>query len=357
MKKIYVVYHANCPDGLLSAAIFKYMIGKHLPSNVLEFIPINYANEKTVLSNFIKLQQLESNSNLPDIVFLDYCPTEEDYVRYLALNNVLVIDHHNDRTDNLKDRDSLVKVTPKTINSSIAAGSYLTLLIAYKLTFNSELLFSLSYIREVLPLLGTMSTDKIAKTIKDLATHVSDYDTWSLSMDNSHAIWNGLNIYAARHDWEINAVVALFYNSTEQVFEHLENLYAGMEFLIKNTADNAYHYPSVKNPIITMVNAPKVLASEIGRKIIKETNTSVVFVYTHNLKAKLIEFSIRTADDTPISALELAKLYNGGGHENAAGGRLAIETDNCLEFVLSNMQDVFLQSVISQLHNPRNNMG
>lgn len=367
MKTIQVAYHAGCPDGILAAAVFQHMVGPFVPEGKLEFVPISYANERETLKKMNdRARELQSDgSSLPDFVFLDYCPTTTDYALYVQHYNAVIVDHHDDRVDALLSniKDQTVLLSNNTFTSMDpnfkASGAWLTYWLTRKLIQNSgDIFLDMGYIKSKL-----VNADPDVEHYSDLSEnalkiikYVSDYDTWTLKHEDSPAVFNGLGIAAADCDWDVYEIAGFLNSSAYSSLTYFKSLYTGITQQIKDAMKRGYNYPSDENPIITFINAPKSLASEIGRLTFLESNTSVVFVYCHNLKENRMDISIRTADDTPINALGLAKILNGGGHENAAACRLAIVED-IPSFILGDIQVRLLAEVVSQIQNPRNNMG
>lgn len=365
MKLIQVAYHAHCPDGILAAAVFKHLIASHLPEGMLEIIPISYSNETETIKQMSERAALnKESSNIVDIIFLDYCPNRGDYVNFLAMHNVLIVDHHIDRVDEISKSHSPSTVIlsngtfPNADQPQAVSGAALTLfLIIQLLQSNSTVSLDMTYINQVVlnPTQIQLQLSGIPENIINLVDLVSDYDTWTLKLVDSPAAFNGLGIYAAECNWNLEEVVNLLSSTANDSVRYLKTLYTGMSSQIKGALSRSFNYPSDENPLVTYVNAPTSLASEIGRVAFLESNTSVVFVYSHNLKAGRMDISIRTADNTPINAIELAKVFNGGGHQNAAGCRLAI-TENIPGFILGDLQLQLMAAVVSQIQNPRNNM-
>lgn len=366
MKPIQIAYHANCPDGILAAAAFNHLIGPHVPEGTLIFVPISYSTEKETLKEmFDRANEQRVSSDIIDIIFLDYCPTRSDYVSFLYQLNVVIVDHHLDRVENILasySKDNTVVISNALFTQHdptyTSSGAWLTYWIARQLIqYNSTIFLDMSYIKSVIkyPNIEVVPYGDMSDEAVNLIKYVSDYDTWSLKYEDSPAVFNGLGIYASECNWDIKKVTTLLNSASSNSIGHLKTLYTGITSQIKDAISRAYNYPSDKNPIITFINAPKSMASEIARLTFLESNTSVVFVYCHNLKRMQMDISIRTADNTPISALELAKVLNGGGHENAAGCRLAIAEDP-LSFILGDVQLQLLASVVSQMQNPRDIM-
>ena len=85
----YVFYHGKCPDGELSAAIFKT---SYFGENS-KFIPW-YHYDKT------ELYDIFTHVNDDDtIYFLDVSPTPEDIEKYFNDKKIIIIDHHKNQVE------------------------------------------------------------------------------------------------------------------------------------------------------------------------------------------------------------------------------------------------------------------
>ena len=96
-KLFHVFYHGQCPDGEMSAAIWKLHINRSV------FYPW-YHHKKELALNI-----LQKISNGEQIVFLDICPSVDDLKLYGNKENYYtIIDHHKDAVTKMTNaRDSL----------------------------------------------------------------------------------------------------------------------------------------------------------------------------------------------------------------------------------------------------------
>lgn len=359
MKTIQIAYHAHCPDGIAAAAVFKHLVENRVNDIQLSFIPISYSNESEVLKQMSDAVVV-NDDDIVDLIFLDYCPARGDYVNFVAQHKVLIIDHHAERVNAIiKAPAENTVIIYNNGDSSNASGAVLTL------NTLSQLMHPLGTILLDMGNLNTIKTmdelhlntnvgQLISPKLTTLVNHIGDYDTWTLAYANSPAVFNGLGIFASDVDWDLDKVAELLLS--DNAIDVLQWLNKGTAAQIKDAIRRGYNYPSDNNPIIKFVNAPTSLASEIGRHVLTETNVSAVFVYTHNLANKRIDISIRSADDTSITALELAKVFGGGGHVCASGCRLAMSNMSIPEAILGDMHHSLLESILSQIKNPRDTM-
>jgi hypothetical protein len=88
-----VIYHYPCPDGELSASIFKTKYKNSI------FIPWMHENKQKNIDTIINYI-IDTQENKPTVYFLDYCP---DFMLALKISylvkNVIIIDHHKSACD------------------------------------------------------------------------------------------------------------------------------------------------------------------------------------------------------------------------------------------------------------------
>lgn len=83
-----VCYHSNCLDGFMAAYTLFQM---HSNADDAIYLPITYDN---------KLPFNPEEHQCADVVFVDFCPTEQqvlDLVRPMSLNSITIFDHHATR--------------------------------------------------------------------------------------------------------------------------------------------------------------------------------------------------------------------------------------------------------------------
>lgn len=369
MKKIFVGYHQGCPDGVVAAALMLDYVRDLNDGFEYEFLPISYGNEYEQLARIEKESANKTNEGeefVLDAIFLDYCPPahskgDKQPWNILSRLNYIVIDHHEDRVKDLKPLLEPWQYMLSTFGnapSGKASGSLLTAQFIAKFTENPEMKLSSrldcgTIIRQLKEepvdygLMKSVFGDKLTQIIY----MVSDYDTWTLVNPQSPDIFNGIGVLASSFKWDLNEILMLLVSSGS--IRKITAAYEGTKAIIEHAISTAGFYPSETNPILALVNAPKSQASEIGRLLIARTLVSVVIIYTHNMAKQQLEVSIRTADDTPIDALEIAKILRGGGHQNAAAARLGMN-ESLLDTVFGpEFGEKILSNIIYQIGNPR----
>lgn len=147
-------------------------------------------------------------------------------------------------------------------------------------------------------------------TAPELLRHIQDRDLWKLELDGTKEISQALRSYPQTFElWD--------YFMTPR----------GLDVLRKDgKAINRYHWQKVQEAIphavnveiggyiVPVCNAPYFMASDLAGELAK--NADFAAVYWVN-KGGEVTYSLRSRGDFDVS--EIAIMYGGGGHKNAAG--------------------------------------
>lgn len=263
MPKIKVFYHDNCYDGFGAAWV---------------------AHKK--LGNSASYHSYKWNSPLPDmsncyVYFVDVtCDLEQ--IRALEAKNckVVVIDHHQTTPDKLKGFEGL-------IFDNRHSGAAL----CWQYWFNDE-------------------------SMPELLQYIQDRDLWKFNLRDTAAVhavlesypmdfkvWDGLDIKHMLQ--EAPSIMRLREQQVANIVEHIVWLdIAG------------YHVP--------MVNSP-VMMSEVATAVLNANPSAQFAGYFFVREDERIQVGLRSKGNFDVS--EIAKLYHGGGHKNAAGFEVACPED------------------------------
>ena len=166
------------------------------------------------------------------------------------------------------------------------------------------------------------------KEVPQLIRHIDDYDRWQFKLERTKEFNKALWSYAP---W-----------SFEQWEETIEN-WKGFEFAIEGAAILRAHDQNVQAvvkgsgrecviPVFEegsyipagglAANCPPHLASDVGHRLANQSGTyGLLWFIDKDNKCKC---SLRSNGDYDVSAI--AKVFGGGGHKNAAGFEVNIET-------------------------------
>lgn len=273
-NKIAIAYHDGCMDGIAGAAVLYIGIG----ANDVEFIPMSYGKEELVEGEWRQ------------VFFVDYCPEKETHDHYASRSDdmVVVMDHH-------KTREELVLSYEGGIFSRERSGAGM----------------ALDYIRE-------QSTYEDTEDLDLLVRYVEDRDLWKWKMPNSDAVNEGLSfLYRGYSPLELacDLLDGIDVN-------HLLDI--GDVIVEKRNEDVS---SALKDAITCEIGGHKARIcnsrshqSHLGEALACEFGVGVVWWLDGDLNVRL---SIR--GDGTIDVSDIALLYGGGGHKNAAGARISLE--------------------------------
>lgn len=255
----YVLYHSNCYDGFGAA----YSAWKKLGDRA-EYIPVSYGKDLPEL-------------NEPDIVYIVDFSYPKDVILDLSKRcQVVVLDHHKTAEEDL---ESLVGLeNPKVKFDMDKSGALLTWE-----WFHGD------------------------KNVPDLIKHISDRDLWEFKLEGTKEIhkalvshpmnfelWDGFDVEELKSEGKI--CQRLYDNLVENIIkESFFRVVGGHEVPVVNTS---------------------IAWSEVGHALIKRY-PEAPFVASFTVFDKEEMWSLRSKGNFDVS--EIAKVYGGGGHKNAAG--------------------------------------
>lgn len=280
--KTVCVYHKNCTDGTTSAAVvlLKY------PDAILFNFDHNYKEED--VNNL--LSEIDEETT---VYIVDFALKPEDLQKLLSkAKQVINIDHHISVKDYLEKYSKQYK-NFKFVFDNSSSGASLT----YKYLFDEN--------------------------VPMLIKYVEDKDIWKWEFGEETKY--------------INDYLFLFTNKPEKIKEILQS-YQIEDILNKGKIINEY----TSYIINSFVEKSKDLFVKIGDYKVRAYNTGLFqseignilstkfdqAVCLFSINGDYVKLSFRSLDSHNPSALDLAKLLNGGGHRNAAGASVSI-TEFC----------------------------
>lgn len=280
------LYHAHCSDGLAAA----WAVKSALPD--AEFVPVRYGEPPV-------------DPRGRDVIIVDFSYKRED-LRVLAVTarSVLVLDHHKTA------REELVGLMPPFTcwmdwMLYIKQNPELPAMSRVRATFDMErsgagLAWDYFHPGEPRP----WAIDR-----------VEDRDLWRFKLDFSREV-NA--VIASYPDHDLDAFARVVYRgSWENARPYL--LQEGEAILRKQLRDLENLLPLARRAIIRgfnvpILNCPLWLASEAGNRL----SVGEPFSATYFDGSDKRGFSLRSQRGA-VDVSAVAKLYGGGGHENAAG--------------------------------------
>lgn len=265
VKKIAVLYHANCPDGFGAAwTAWKKFGGK------AEYFPIPANQSGNQLGKIILKNK--------EIYFLDVCPSPSQLQELIKVNpSVTIIDHH------LTNRE--------TVRNA------------------SQWYFDLNHSGSIL----TWQYFHADKKIPKLLRYIENYDLWSFKLPHAKEIIPIIQITDFNFkNWD---KLARDFEKTKKFRDYIKKGRLFLEYQ-KNTMKKitAKACPvKFAGVNVLAVNSP-IFNSEIGNILSKKRFPFSIVWEEANGE---VHVSLRSAGKIDVS--KIAKKYGGGGHKNAAG--------------------------------------
>ena len=281
----FVLYHANCTDGLAAA----YCAWKALPKEAT-FIPVNYSEP------FPKL-----NLTSEDTVYIvDFCYSFEVLQNSLPKGCcVVVLDHHKTAK---QDFDKIISCEDWT-----GTG-----------------IFDLSKSGAMLAWNWFMD----GKPAPAIIEHIQDRDLWKFDLPATADVIAGLRVFKDSHRFEVFDKL-VYDDAGDFNTEMVKKLSSVGAILNEKTAKDCEGFARKGSEKIrtilfhghkTALYNTTTLISEIGAAVLRSGqcyDVSMSFFVTSDLK---MVFSLRSHDKgANVDVSSICKMYGGGGHRNAAG--------------------------------------
>jgi len=260
MQDTIVIYHAECLDGYGAA----YAAWKKFGDSA-EYIPAHYGNPPPDVIG-------------KDVYILDFSyPLETLLKMHILARDLLVIDHH------------------KTAQADLI-----------ELPFAK---FDMSKSGCVLAWAHFHPEDKIPFGLE----LIQDRDLWQFHIPQTKAYCEALRNLVDRTftAWDFHLATGNCF----ELAERGEDLLAVFDADITSLAKRA-NAGTLAGIDFIFCNAPPKYASELGNLLAKTTKKPVA-IYSYNEAIKRLDYSLRSIGDFDVS--EIAKIFGGGGHKNAAG--------------------------------------
>lgn len=283
MTKILCIYHGNCADGFGAAWAVRQALGDEV-----EFHPGVY------------------QSPPPDVTDRDVIMVDFSYKRPVLndiadmARSVLILDHHKSAADDLADFPPAPDTWGAWLEYADVTGD------------NAAALFDMDRS-------GAMIAWNFFHPGKEpprLLEHIQDRDLWRFDLPGTREVQAAL--FSLPYDFEVwddlmtyGGIPDRFYRDGVAIerkhFKDINELLAVMQTRM-----------TIGGHDVPVVNLPYTLSSDAGHKMAH----GEPFAACYYRKPDGWEFSLRSSDDG-MDVSEIAKLYGGGGHRNAAGFRVS----------------------------------
>lgn len=259
--KISVLYHAHCWDGFCAAWLLWLVHG----DDGVEYIPVNYGQDPPVIQG-------------EKVMIVDFSYKRDVLLKLKEEHpDLIVLDHHKTAKEELEGLEYCIFDMEKS---------------GARLTF------------EYLVQRG----ENVPISSLWLVDYTEDRDLWKWELPDSKAVNSAMRSYPL--DFKVWDDMALF--SSRKLVPEGEAILraeAGMvELAVKNAESIIFHGHET-----CILNATSLI-SEIGNKICENKSISLSYFITKDCD---VVVSMRSKGLVDVSAI--AKEYDGGGHNNAAG--------------------------------------
>ena len=280
MKPTLCIYHGSCADGFGAA----WAVWKAKPDT--EFYAARY-------------QEPPPDVTGRNVMIVDFSYKRDVLLRMAqTADTILIIDHHKTAAEDLKD-----------LPEEVVTGSHKCLI---------DCVFDMDRSGAMLTWNAMHPTEEPPQLIR----HIQDRDLWRFDLFNTRAIQAALFSYP----YDFAVWDKLMSASTQELSLQ------GVAIERKHFKDLKELLPVCTRPMkiggydVMTANLPYTFASDAGHALLETNPFGVTYYDGPNGR----NFSLRSQDGG-VDVSEIAKLYGGGGHRNAAGFKLSFSAAAELE--------------------------
>jgi Predicted phosphohydrolase (DHH superfamily) len=270
----YVIYHASCVDGFGSAYVAESYLRRKCPGRDVTYVPAIY-NKTTIgsLPNY-------KNKNVLICDFSFKCSDLKKIIK--QTNSFIILDHHRTSEEDLKDIHPKYKIFD--MNHS---GIYLTWRYFYR-----------------------------DQSIPMMVSYIEDHDIWKNQLEKTEQFSAFMKVLPMKFE-EYEKLMSVEYILNTVFVQGTTLLRKDKQIIATNIRHGLIKFLVINRKIyfVYFLNST-VLRSELGHEALK-LHPNVNFSAIFSINNETI-FSLRSRD-TSTDVSEIAKLFNGGGHRNAAG--------------------------------------
>lgn len=289
MKHSVVIYHAHCLDGTAAAwAAWRYLRDK------ADYLPSLYQRPQ---------QQAEQIEMLRDkvVYMVDFCYPPDVMLQALEVARaIVVLDHH---VSSIKALEPL-KTHPRLVMQHATtemSGAAITWKYFFDDVRKSPVLLQAIADRDIwafkLP-----NTREICAFMQAQEYSIENYDRLMLRNWDE---FNDTDLFAG----------SLLYKQHMMYVEQLERLTIMAPF-------------GSAHGLFPLVNANGMFSSELGNALVAKHGIGIVWYRGYDK----IKISVRSSDKA-LSAIDLVSQFGGGGHRNAAGCEIKLDTPEAKTFM------------------------
>lgn len=294
MKKTLCIYHGNCRDGFTAAWVVKRSLGENV-----QFVAAQYGDKPPAIT-----------ADYLDVLIVDFSwPADVLYEMAAKVRSVIVLDHH-------KTAEAALAGVPRLTRSIHEAWEEATYANEEDEPF-VRVLFDMG--RSGAALAWDLLFPALSpKPRPPLIDYVQDNDLYRFDLPRSREIGAAIGSYDFTFsEWD------RLHDALEQPLGWAHACEAGHHILRARNKDVAELVEACRTTMVIggvkvpVANIPYNLASSAAGRMAEEPG--VPFAATYFDKAGGRVFSLRSRGQDGADVSEVAKLYGGGGHRNAAG--------------------------------------
>lgn len=294
-KKILVIYHSNCLDGMCAASI----LHNRWHERDVEFMPLDYMDPPPDMTG-------------RTVYILDF--SWEPKVLLPAIKNaemVIMIDHHERAMNKWAEYIVYGTFDVKGVTATAMASTTPdNLKIVYDKRYSGAgLVWKYFYPNDPLP---------------TLYQHAQDYDLWNFKMHGSREVATAIMGRGIVHRQDFSALLELTYyfknNDTRgywTLFDEGAAILKNNDIVLNSILKRNVQLVSLAGFVVPMANVPYEMMSRAGEILCQDYPFAALYEDWRSKNTR--KYSLRSKKGTGVDVSVIAGIFGGSGHENAAG--------------------------------------
>lgn len=279
------IYHANCTDGFTAA----WVVWKHF-HRMVDCIPASYGSTPPDVSG-------------RDVIIVDFSyPRDQLLEMAKSARSLLVLDHHQTAQKNLQGLPCPSQNHWRSHLAEIETTADNLPRVEFDMSRSGA---QMAY--------DFFQPHRLHRTLVD---YTADRDLWQWALPFSKEI--NAKISIIDHDLSAWNELALELNDPDLFHSHCNEgvvILKHQDHLIKHILATSTTTMSIGGFVVPVAPAPYMLASDTAGRLANTALFAATYVDTPTGR----QFSLRSRKDGGADVAEIAEIYGGGGHRNAAG--------------------------------------
>lgn len=287
LPRIACLYHGNCHDGLMSAAIVRGALGNIYQ---IDYVPVQYGEEPPIIMNGAIVLIVDFSYPLSTLLA---------YRREYGARSVLIFDHHESAEEQLGG------LRPMPVNCRL--DEIHGLRATFDMTRSGAQIVWDHFFPEF-----TMRPRMVE--------HVADRDLWKFKDPDTR----NFTAFLSSHPQEVRVWENLLHShnsldSLQSAYKEGSSILRQHQMALRTVVPDLVRNIRIGGQTVPVINVPKMFTSDAIEMMLQAPECSADFALAYVDGPEGRRFSIRAREGSGFDVSAIAKQFGGGGHKASAG--------------------------------------